>query len=78
MAKSEFHRQCLLVKDRKDFKTTWIPEKFAEVGKVLKLKDDAGNWEDGWLVIKVYSRKPSKEVDAKSQEYKKHRHSTDI
>ncbi len=30
-------------------RTSWIPEKFAEVGKVLKLKED-GVWIDGFVV----------------------------
>lgn len=30
--------------------TSWIPEKFGVQGKVLKLKDSDGNWDDGWIV----------------------------
>lgn len=31
-------------------KTSWIPERFAVVGKVLKLKNSDGEWDDGWVV----------------------------
>lgn len=30
--------------------TAWIPEQFAKKGNVLKIKDDDGNWDDGWVV----------------------------
>ncbi len=31
-------------------RVSWIPEKFAEVGKVLKIKNDDDEWVDGWVV----------------------------
>jgi hypothetical protein len=30
--------------------TSWIPEQYAHVGKVLKFRDDEGVWDDGWIV----------------------------
>ncbi|MCU0703722.1 MAG: hypothetical protein MUF18_07075 [Fimbriiglobus sp.] len=33
---------------------SWIPEVFAEVGRVLKLKEPHG-WDDGWQVREVWS-----------------------
>jgi hypothetical protein len=30
--------------------TSWIPEQYAKVGKVLKLRDDNNVWTDGWVV----------------------------
>jgi hypothetical protein len=30
--------------------TSWIPEEFAVVGKVLKLKNADGIWDNGWIV----------------------------
>ncbi len=75
---ADYHRQCLLLRERKAYKTSWIPEKFAVKGKVLRLKDDKGNWEDGWEVVLVYGRMDSKTVNSRSQEYKKHRYITDI
>ena len=48
-----------------DFQTfqqiTWIPEKFAILGQNLKLKDDTGNWADGWIIQHVGSRRSDKE-----------------
>lgn len=53
MAKEIRYKQCFLTK--KAGPVTWnqvsyIPEKFAVVGKVLKLRNDAGVWDDGWKV----------------------------
>lgn len=77
---TEYSRQCVLVnvgRESKKIKTSWIPEKFAVRGKILKLKEN-GEWEDGWEVVSVGSRLDSKAVNAASQYYKKHRQGTDI
>ncbi len=53
MSKTTYYRQCHMAKPTKTGKweqTSWIPEKFAVVGKVLKLKDMDGNWDNGWVV----------------------------
>lgn len=47
------YRQCELEKAEESATRTmvsFLPEKFAAVGTVLKLKDDDGNWSDGWIV----------------------------
>lgn len=52
MAKTKY-RQCELKQlNPTSFtrRVSWIPEKYAVVGKVLKLKDN-GVWSDGWRVI---------------------------
>jgi hypothetical protein len=43
-----FYRQCQLTR-RNQRQTTWLPERFAIPGSVLKLKDN-GEWSDGWEV----------------------------
>ena len=53
MSKTKY-KQCVL--ERKKGRTghirvAYIPEKYAEVGKILKLKTEAGGWSDGWKVI---------------------------
>jgi hypothetical protein len=32
---------------------SFIPEKFAKVGEVVKLKNEDGRWTDGWVVKRV-------------------------
>ena len=29
---------------------SYIPQKFAKADQVIKLRDDYGNWSDGWIV----------------------------
>jgi hypothetical protein len=46
-------RQCELEKAPAETGVTqvcWIPEKYAVMGRFVKLKDQ-GKWEDGWKVI---------------------------
>lgn len=54
MRKKVFYRQCRLKKDNKDgstsHQTSYIPEPFCVEGKVLKLKDNEGVWDNGWIV----------------------------
>ena len=59
------YRQCELKRGNTKM-TSWIPEEFARVGKVLKLKD-----EDGWKVISVGDRLPDDVANKRSVEYKK-------
>lgn len=51
----------------------WVPEKYAVLGKVVKLIE-----EDGWEIIEVYNTRPSAEVNERSQDYKKTRKASDI
>lgn len=37
-------------------KVAWIPEKFAKVGKYLKIRQK-GEWVDGWLITAVYEHR---------------------
>lgn len=56
MSKVIYYRQCHMAKKHEQGEwrqTSWIPEKFAAVGKVLKLKDSDGQWDDGWIVQTV-------------------------
>lgn len=54
--KEVFYRQCRLKRKTKtghSIQTSWIPKKFAEVGKILKLKNHEDEWENGWVVETV-------------------------
>lgn len=44
--------------------TTYIPTKFAKVGKHLRLKNEHDVWTDGWVVLSVgYERITSVQAD---------------
>jgi len=43
--------QCHLRKDNIR-QVSWLPVQFAEVGKILSLKEEEG-WEDNWIISSV-------------------------
>jgi hypothetical protein len=45
--------QCTLVNGN-SCQVSWIPEKFAQLGAILKLKNN-GVWEDGWIISNLGS-----------------------
>ena len=54
MSQQQLYRQCLLIRKTMtgDVKTTsYIPEKFAVVGRVIELKNKQGDFVGGWEVI---------------------------
>ena len=75
--------QCTMEKNEgevKSFLTSWIPEKFANKGRVLELKcRETGTWSNGWIVKSVGSFQRDKtEVIQRSQDYKTMKRVTDI
>lgn len=50
----EVYKQCLLVKGNSR-QISWLPVQFAKVGTVVKLKDDNGEWSNGWEVKEASS-----------------------
>jgi hypothetical protein len=48
-----YYKQCVLKKNDKMVQICWIPERFAHLGNVLKLrsKKDKSEWDDGWVVV---------------------------
>lgn len=61
-------------------RTSWLPEKYAKRGSYVKLKQDDGNWTDGWFVETVYVEVEFDEKTAliRSQDYKNQRKASDI
>ena len=80
MSKTTYFRQCHLVKRVEAgtmHQTTWIPERFAIVGKVLKLRDDGGAWDDGWRVERAgRTRLAEDDLFDSHQDTKAHRRAT--
>jgi hypothetical protein len=79
MSKNTFYRQCRLVKKTtrgERQKTSWLPEKFAVLGKALRLRQGE-EWEDGWVVTMVSeSRLEDEELPGSHREIKNHRKAT--
>lgn len=67
-----YHRQCLLGCGARRY-VAWIPERFARVGKRIRI-DRHG----AWRVREVGVRLPSELVVERSQDYKHQRRASDI
>lgn len=73
--KRVYFRQCKLRKENA-FTTSYIPDQFAVLGRVLKLKT-GGEWDDGWTVIEVSSfRHLDEDLPDSHDEIKSHRKAT--
>ena len=79
MKKETNYKQCHLQKGETHH-MAWIPEKFAIIGKFIKIKKDDDTWDDGWEVKGNGGDtvKSAKEADELSQVYKKTRKCSDI
>ena len=56
MSKSVSYKQCTMrrpIAKGSVVTTSFIPQQYAKLGKVLKLKDHDDLWVDGWVVEKV-------------------------
>lgn len=50
--KQIYYRQCKLQKGN-THRRSWIPEQFAKINSIIKLKDADDNWDNGWQVTEV-------------------------
>lgn len=77
MSDTGLYRQCVLRKTGSTETTTWLPEKFAQIGRGVSLKKPDGSWDDGWHVVKVGDARVAHDR-IHDREWKKHRERTDI
>ncbi len=76
MSKKTYYRQCRLQKGN-THQMSWIPEEFAVKGKIIKLRDEDGVWDDGWKVNEAYStRLETHDLPDPHSEIKGHRKAT--
>jgi hypothetical protein len=75
-------KQCNMTKETENGVSntvSWIPEEYAKVGRILKLKNDDDVWVDGWKVVSASSgRRSYEECNERSQDYKRTRKASDI
>lgn len=67
--------QCKIVKGNTK-QISWIPKKFAVVGKGLKLKDEYDNWSYGWVVKEAFGEVDEKHIPDWRKAIRNHRKST--
>lgn len=75
--KNETYTQCALAK-KGAVEVAWIPTKFANKGKFIKLKQNDDTWDDGWLVQETYTKQDAKYLVEHSQDFKNTRKASDI
>jgi hypothetical protein len=59
-------------------RTSWIPEGFAKVGDILKMREKDGRWTDGWRVISASPPMDARTVEANERNYLRQRKASDI
>jgi hypothetical protein len=78
--KPAFYVQCRMRRETRpgihQSLTSWIPEKFAEKGRILRLKN-RGEWEDGWEVVETWTRREAEKVEAGERDHLKQREVSD-
>jgi hypothetical protein len=74
--KNMTYTQCALAK-RGSVGVVWIPTKFANKGKFIKIKQGDA-WDDGWLVEETYTARDAQYLNEHSQDYKHTRKASDI
>jgi hypothetical protein len=72
-----FYIQCSL-QNKTRIDVRWIPEKLAKEGKMLEVKDENGNKENGWVVKKTYGKISEENLIFIRDLHKHHRKATDI
>jgi hypothetical protein len=75
----KYYVQCKLCRIGGASQVTWLPEKFANVGKYIKLYNkDCDVWEDGWKVVELYNKKEASVVESKERDFLKQRQVSDV
>jgi hypothetical protein len=73
--------QCLLSKNFDDHKlyiVSWIPKNYAIIGKTLKLKNDDGVWNFGWIVKEMFTEAEEEFILEHERDWAKQRRASDI
>lgn len=80
--REKFYRQCELARpcglDCRELMTSWIPEEIAKVGETVRLKDEDGEWTEGWLVLAVYDRRPFSYLKERDRDHINQRKQSDV
>ena len=73
--KEKLYRQCLLRKRLGNVSildVSWIPIEYAVEGKCLKFwRDESNDWDNGWIVIKVYGVRSESDIFKMEWDYRK-------
>lgn len=82
MSKTMFYRQCELHKNLPGggimSMVSFIPEKFAILGNMLRIRDDRGVWMEGWEVKSTGDSFAVPDVDLLERDHLRNRKASDI
>ena len=56
----------------------WIPSKFAERRRILKLKREDGSWSNDWMVEEIYSQHEESFVLEHERDFTRQRKASDV
>lgn len=76
----EYYRQVEIKKKFESgykMEVCWVPEKFAKVGNIIKIKIN-DNWDFDWQITQVFSRKEFDELEITERDFLKQRKASDI
>lgn len=79
--REKFYRQCELVRpsvEGRELMVSWIPEEISKVGETVRLKDEDGEWTEGWLVLAVYDRMPFSYLKKRDRDHINQRRQSDV
>lgn len=71
------YTQCIFQNGEKQT-TSWIPSSFAKLGRVLRLKNEQDEWEDGWVVAEIGTTLSAEYVFEHERDFKSQRKASDI
>lgn len=78
--KKTIYRQCGLIRDLGNERTaglvSYLPVRFAKMNRIVKLKQDDGQWEDGWKVVSVGAGVDADQTPDSHRAIKRHRDRT--
>ena len=75
------YRQCVLrrhITGGVQEKVGYVPDRFAVVGDVLKLRDADGRWADGWAVAWAGPPEDAGHIEANERDHLRQRAASDV
>lgn len=56
----------------------WIPEKFAQINKLVNIKRDTGELDGPWKIVVIHSKLEADKVEISERDFLKQRRVSDI
>ena len=67
MKRNQLYRQCRLVKRLRDgvaVQVSYLPAEYARVGRIVQVRENDGDWDDGWVIRAIGPSASADELDA--------------